>query len=156
MEELFRFSQISHYLHTIWKDKSAPPRITPYENWCANSRDQRGGISLLYMTLVSKTDKPSYAWVWEEELNTSWSTAVWHRATERAYKGILNTCLIEASLKVMFRWYYVPSRLARMFPGSSHYALGDANWKATCYTLGGPAPALNPFGKEFSAPWAPC
>lgn len=33
-------------------------------------------------------------------------------------KGILNISLIEASLKVLTRWYYVPARLAVIFLGS--------------------------------------
>ena len=52
-------------------------------------------------------------------MDGSWDTAVWFQAAQRSYKGILNISLIEASLKVLVRWYYVPSRLARIFPGSS-------------------------------------
>lgn len=34
-------------------------------------------------------------------------------------QGILNISLIEASIKVLTRWYYVPARLSVIFPGTS-------------------------------------
>lgn len=37
----------------------------------------------------------------------------------RSYKGIKNVSLIEASLKVVTRWYLVPTRIHKMFPSSS-------------------------------------
>ena len=110
--------------------------------------DQRGGISLIYVALMSKTEKPSYARAWEEDLNNSWSTAVWYRASTRAYKGIMNVGLIEASLKLLVRWYYVPSRLARMFPGTSPQCFRGCELGGTMYHTWWSCPRIRAFWKK--------
>lgn len=69
--EKFRLSQIKHFLHTIWSDKSEPRKPTVYEQWCPGIMDQRGGISIIYASLVDKSDKPSYARAWESDLERS-------------------------------------------------------------------------------------
>lgn len=65
--EKFRFTQISHFLHSIWRNNLNSLSITPYEHWCANIQDQKGGISLIYSALMTKSDKPVYTKSWEEE-----------------------------------------------------------------------------------------
>lgn len=113
--ERFRLSQISHFLNTIWIGKRDPPSITPYEQWCSNTMDQRGGISLIYAALQTNLDKPSYARAWEEDTGSTWNASEWYQVSKRSFKGI---SLIEASLKVLTRWYYVPFRLALIYPGT--------------------------------------
>lgn len=117
--ELFRFSQITNFLHSIWPNKTDPPTITPSEHWCSNTVDQREGISLFYLALAKNEDTPSYVLAWEEDTGCSRTTSDWFCVFQRSFKGILNIFLIEASLKVLTRWYYVPSRLARICPGTS-------------------------------------
>lgn len=56
---------------------------------------------------------------WEEDLSKSWQLETWHRNFSQSYKGILNTGLVEASMKVLTRWYLVPSKIARFYPLAS-------------------------------------
>lgn len=74
---------------------------------------------MIYTALVTNLDKPTYARAWEEDMGSTWTTSDWFCVSKRASKGILNASLIEASLKVLTRWYYVPSRLAVIYPGTS-------------------------------------
>lgn len=47
---------------------------------------------------------------WDSNLQVSWDTETWHKNFFQAYRGIHNTALIEAYLKVVTRWYLVPTR----------------------------------------------
>lgn len=95
--ERFRFHQIHNFLHKICSEKPTPPRFTPYEQWCGQTTEQRGGISIIYQSLAHQN--PIYGHLGERHL-----------------KGIRNISLIESNLKVMTSWYLTPAKLAKMYP----------------------------------------
>lgn len=53
---------------------------------------------------------------WENDLQIHWDLERWQTYFSRSYKDIRNISLIEASLKVMTRLYFTPSKLATTFP----------------------------------------
>lgn len=80
--------------------------------------DQRGGISRIYASLIENTKKPSYALGWKQDFNVSWDTKTWNSKFQKAFKGITNVSLIEANAKILTRWYNIPLRNAKIFPGT--------------------------------------
>lgn len=117
--EKFCFHQITHFLHSILSRESLPLTVTPYEQWCSTAMDMGGGISLICSALAESVEKASYMQSWERDLGLDWDLDTWHSRFSSAYKGILNISLIEADLKVLSRWYLVPTRLAKFYPQSS-------------------------------------
>lgn len=117
--EKFRLSQIRNFLHTLWTDKSDPPKLTLYEQWCSGNMDQRGGISIINSSLADKANTPAYAQSWETDLEIQLHPDKWIQAFCISYKGIQNISLIEASVTVFMRWYYVPARLSKIYPDTS-------------------------------------
>lgn len=117
--ERFCLHQVTHFLHSILPWESAPLTDTPCEQWCSAGRDTRGGISMIYSALAELIEKTSYIQSWERDLGFNWDLDTWHSRFSSAFKGILNISLIEADLKVMSRWYLVPTRLAKFYPQSS-------------------------------------
>lgn len=79
----FRLMQIRNFLLSIWK--AGPEALRPYEKWCSEIRDQRGGISL-----TETSGKPSYALAWEQDLNIDWNTETWYQQFSRSFKDIAN------------------------------------------------------------------
>lgn len=125
--ERFQFMKISHFLNSQWKNRPDPPKLTAYEHWCGQTTEQRGVISTIYLSLASDNAKLPYMHAWECEIQESWTADIWHRNFFHSYKGINNTILIEANLKVLTRWYLVPTRLAKMFPSSSPFCFRGCN-----------------------------
>lgn len=82
--------------------------------------DQRGGISIIHSSLAEKADTPSYARSWESDLDIHLEPEQWLQSFCHSYKGIMNISLGVASIKVFTRWYYIPARLARMFPDNKN------------------------------------
>lgn len=130
ISERFRFQQISHFLSSIWKNKSAPPECTYYEHWCRQAKEQKGVISIIYTALSKPSSKFPYMEAWESDLQVTWDLEDWHQAISRAFKGKTNVSLVEANLKVITRWYLVPTRLAILFPSASPLCFSE------CPTLG--------------------
>lgn len=64
----YRHQQISQFLHSIWKSKPLPPNITPYEQWCSQLTEQRGGIMVIYESLSVEHNKTSYVLARERDL----------------------------------------------------------------------------------------
>lgn len=143
--EKFRFHQISHFLHTIWKVKSVPLVCTPYEQWCGQATEQKGGISLIYEALSTPTSKLTYMTEWERDLGESWDLEIWNRMNTRAYKGMVNIALIEANTKVLTRWYLVPSKLALMFPSSSPLCFRNCQAQGTVLHIWWECPKIRGF-----------
>lgn len=88
--------------------------------------DMRGGISLIYSALTEPLENATYMLSWEQDLEIDWDLDTWHSNFIRSFKGILNNSLIEASLKVMSRWYLVPTRLVKYYPDLPPSALEAA------------------------------
>lgn len=131
VSETFRYYQISHFLNSLIKDLPVPLKFTNYETWCGNLMEQKGGVSVIYSSLASDSSKLPYMKAWEEELGMDCEVEDWNKAFARSYAGIRNASLIEANLKVMTRWYLVPSRLAKMFPSSSPQCFRDCKLTGT-------------------------
>lgn len=113
-------SSKSHIFFTLSSRLNlTPPKFTLFKQWCGQVLEQRGGISIIYSSFAQTQSKSPYMLAWETDLQEHWDLAVWHRAISRSYKDILNTSLIEASLKVLTRWYMTPSRLSSIFPSES-------------------------------------
>lgn len=70
---------------------------------------------MLYESLLSPPQKQPYMLTWERDLDCAEDLESWCPRLQVSYKGILNISLIEASLKVLTRWYIVPTRLTRMY-----------------------------------------
>ncbi|XP_073465198.1 low affinity immunoglobulin gamma Fc region receptor II-c-like [Aquarana catesbeiana] len=102
--ENFRFQQIRHFLTHMGKDKPSNHAFTPYEIWCGQSTEQRGGISIIYQSLSNQTTKTPYMSAWESDLSLEWDLEKWRVTFSRAYKSILNISLVESSVKVITRW----------------------------------------------------
>lgn len=54
--ERFSFYQIANFLRSIWPS-GKPPTLTAYEQWCTKHQGSRGGISMLYESLLSPPQK---------------------------------------------------------------------------------------------------
>lgn len=98
---------------------------------------------------MSKSDKPAYARTWEEDLRGSWTSKDWFRGWDRSYKGIYNISLIEASLKVMARWYYVPAKLAMFYPGTSPSCFRDCKLEGTMLHVWWTCPRIRTYWKKI-------
>lgn len=116
LTETFRFRQIQHFLLNLQKKSGPVFSVTPFESWCSNLCDSKGGISLIYTALASSSTKTQYMINWEKDLQFNWKIDTWHSCLSRAGKGPLNLSLIEANLKIILRWYLVPSRLSKAYP----------------------------------------
>lgn len=126
-----RFHKISHFLFSICKNKPNPPNFTVYKRWCGQVTGQKGGISIIYLSLASHTTKFPYMEAWERDLQEGWDLEEWHKSISRSFKGIFDTSLVEANLKVTTRWYLVPNRLAAIFPSSSPLCFRDCHILST-------------------------
>lgn len=71
--------------------------------------DVRGGISLIYSALADPSEKVPYMLKWESDLDIEWDLDTWNFQVAKVFKGILNVSLVEANLKVVTRWYLVPT-----------------------------------------------
>lgn len=55
---------------------------------------------------------------WEKDLSKECYLDTWYNDFSHSYKGIINVVLMEASVKVITRWYLVPLWLAKMYSPS--------------------------------------
>lgn len=149
--EIFRLSQIRHFLHALWTDKSPFPNPTAYEQWCSNLTDQRGGISLIYTSLAQNVNLPTYARAWESDLDLHLDPEDWFHSFRRSYKGILNTGLIEANVKLITRWYYVPTRLAKIYPDALPLCFRGCGHLGTIHHIWWTCPRIRSFWNHFIA-----
>lgn len=94
-------------------------------------------------------EKPLYAWAWEEDTGRTWTTTEWYRASTRSFKGIFNISLIEASLKVLTRWYYVPSRLVLIYPGTSPLCFRGCELEGTMLHIWWTCPCIRTFWQKI-------
>lgn len=77
----------------------------------------------------------------------SWFFGLWV-----SFKGILNISLLEASIKVLTRWYLVPTRLARMYLSILADCFRGCSLRGTMLEKsGGNAPESGAIGVEFSS-----
>lgn len=88
---------------------------------------------------------------WERDLQETWNLEEWHRRGTRAFQGIINISLIEANLKVLMRWYLVPSRLATMFSSASPLCFRDCQAQGSMLHIWWECPRLRGFWNKVLA-----
>lgn len=99
---------------------------------------------MVYKSLLTPPQIKPYILAWETDPNCEEKPKSWSSRLQVSYKGILNVSLIEASLKVLTRWYLVPTH----WPECIRQLLKSviASYKALCFTFGGNARKLGIFG----------
>ena len=147
--EKLRYSQIFHFVKLFRRDKPSPPVFTRFERWCYQMEECKGGISIIYASLSEASSKFLYMEAWERDLQETWSLDEWHKVGTRAYKGLLNVSLIESNLKVLMRWYLVPSRLASMFPTASPLCFRDCQAQGTMLHIWWDCPKIRGFWNKI-------
>lgn len=78
----------------------------------------RGVVYRWYMLHWQNPEKPSYALSWEQDMEVSWEAKTWF-LFQKCFKGMVSISLMEASIKIITRWYLVPFCPTNMFPHSS-------------------------------------
>lgn len=66
--ERFSFYQIAKFLNSIWPP-GEPPSITACRKWCSRGQDIRGGIFMVYESLLTPSKKQPYMLAWERNLS---------------------------------------------------------------------------------------
>lgn len=117
--ERFRLQQISHFIRSLRFSIHKPLSITECELWCGQAMEQRGGVTVIFQALARAVSKTLFMREWETDLQQEWTLTEWHRASVAASKGIINIALVEANLKILMRWYMVPTRIAKIYPNAS-------------------------------------
>lgn len=67
----------------------------------------------------------------------------------KSFKCILNTSLTEASLKVLSKWYYTPSRLASIFPLADPLCFRGCQLSGTMAHIWWECPRIHSFWKKM-------
>uniref|UniRef100_A0A803K3V4 Reverse transcriptase domain-containing protein n=1 Tax=Xenopus tropicalis TaxID=8364 RepID=A0A803K3V4_XENTR len=75
-------------------------------------------ISHFYAAINDQSSKPpgTHISAWEKELNLSIDPIDWNTAFTLIMASTKSARLLEPSIKLMYRWYLVPSRLHKIFP----------------------------------------
>lgn len=89
--------------------------------------------------------QPSYQTTWEADLGEIVEEEVWTKWSTMVHKGILNTSLAEANYKVLARWYLVPTRLAKFYPGTSPLCFRGCGQEEDMYHVWGSCPKVRRF-----------
>lgn len=118
-------------------------------NYGVGSFWSRGGISIIYSSLATSGRKTKFMLEWERDLQESWDLEHWHKTFFRSFKGILNISLIEASLKVITRWYLTPSRLSLMYPSVSPLCFRGCHMKGTMMHIWWECPKIRSFWNKI-------
>lgn len=98
------FSCIMHFLNTLKRTSHLTSSIS-MEYLCRNLNKHTGHISKLFAILTSSSTKLLY-------MENGNKTEEWSKLAQYVSKTYINTSLIEASYKVLYRWYLVPVRVA--------------------------------------------
>lgn len=110
----------------------------------------KGGTSLIYSALAEPQEKATYMTTWENDVGFEWDLDTWHSHVASAFKGILNVSLTEADLKIMTRWYLVPTRLAKFYPQSSPTCFRGCGHLGTLLHIFGSAHVSEATGTKYS------
>lgn len=76
---------------------------------------------------------PSYIPSWRSDLEINLDPHKWFQAFCHSYKGIMNISLIEVNVKILTRWYFFPTRLARIYPDTSPLCYRGCNLLGSMY-----------------------
>lgn len=110
---------------------------------------EQKGISVVYASLSQPLSKSSYMLAWEQNLQFQWSLETWQSVIASAYKGIINTSLMEANIKIMTRWYMTPARLAKIFPSVEPLCFRGCQLTGTILHVWWTFPRIRPFWKKI-------
>lgn len=83
--------------------------------------NRRWGISIINLSLDSDHSKLPHVLTWGRDLQESWYLEDCNKYYFWSFRGVRNTSLIEANLKVLTRWYLVPTRLAKIFTSPQYF-----------------------------------
>ncbi|CAI9581107.1 unnamed protein product, partial [Staurois parvus] len=119
--EFFRYLQLRHWLLSLRGTSAFPYQKSAFEQLCQLRPGAPGLISLLYAALNRRSSHTSLSYVvqWERDLGVAVDPEDWNKAWSLIAKCSFNTTTLEAAYKVLFRWYWVPARLARANPACS-------------------------------------
>lgn len=98
---------------------------------------------MAYASLLASPPKHPYMLAWERDLDIDLESE--YSRLQIAYKGILNVSLIEASVKVLTRWYLVPTHLAKMYLSSSADCFRGCSLRGTMLHLWWECPRIKGF-----------
>lgn len=82
------------------------------------------------------------------DMEISWEPVEWSQAFQRSYRGILNISLIEANLKILTSWYYVPSRLAVIYLEASPLCFRGCDLEGTMFHIWWTCPRVRFYWKK--------
>lgn len=115
----------------------------------------RCGLSLLgRINAIKMTLLPHFLYLFRSLPHTpdpgspTWKSN-WIYAFRRSFKGIMNISLIEASIKVFTRWYYVPARLARIYPDASPLCYRGCGLEGTMPHIWWTCPRIRSYWNKF-------
>lgn len=115
--DFFRYLQIRN-LHSTTLPTLSNRTLSSFEYICWKRSSTRGLISSIYSLLCedSETSRESYIAAWENDLGNPLDSEDWEEIWENAASSSLCVKIKENVYKILYRWYYVPTRLHRMFP----------------------------------------
>lgn len=115
--DFFRYLQIRNF-HSTTLPTLSNRTLSSFEYICWKRTSTRGLISSIYSLLCedSETSRESYIAAWEKDLGNPLDSEDWEEIWENAASSSLCVKIKENVYKILYRWYYVPTRLHRMFP----------------------------------------
>uniref|UniRef100_A0A8C5PFE7 Reverse transcriptase domain-containing protein n=1 Tax=Leptobrachium leishanense TaxID=445787 RepID=A0A8C5PFE7_9ANUR len=118
--DCFTYLRVKHALTQRGISSFATTDITAFHRLCLGKKVMKKPLSLCYDSLLTAnpTKKLPYMIRWDKDLSLNSSEEDWFYATETVYKYTRSTNLRESHLKLLYRWYLTPNRLAYI-PGQS-------------------------------------
>uniref|UniRef100_A0A8C5QA48 Reverse transcriptase domain-containing protein n=1 Tax=Leptobrachium leishanense TaxID=445787 RepID=A0A8C5QA48_9ANUR len=129
--ECFKYLRVKHALTQRGISSFAATDITAFHRLCLGKKVLKKPLSLCYDSLLSANPnkKLPYMIRWDKDLSFESSKEDWFYATETVYKYTRSTNLRESHLKLLYRWYLTPNRVAHIS--------GQPNVCWRCGTSGG-------------------
>ncbi|CAH2302022.1 serine threonine- kinase 17A-like [Pelobates cultripes] len=118
--ELFSYLRLKNIIQESGISLREPDPTPPFIHKCMGKLPKTKALSLCYNTLLlhDKLSKPSYMSKWESDLGKLFSNELWHRAQRLTKQASHSLNQWETYCKLTMRWYLVPTKLARIYPGS--------------------------------------
>ncbi|CAH2224189.1 calpain 8 S homeolog isoform X2 [Pelobates cultripes] len=141
--ELFSYLRLKNIIQESGISLREPDPTPPFIHKCMGKLPKTKALSLCYNTLLlhDKLSKPSYMSKWESDLGKLFSNELWHRAQRLTKQASHSLNQWETYCKLTMRWYLVPTKLARIYPGSDddrrrrfHPIRETADWRTAKIT----------------------
>uniref|UniRef100_A0A803K0Y7 Reverse transcriptase domain-containing protein n=1 Tax=Xenopus tropicalis TaxID=8364 RepID=A0A803K0Y7_XENTR len=112
--QFFQYLQIKHYLEAKIKTQTNQT-LTYFESICYKQSQPGHLISLLYYRLAADATplQQTYMTKWEKDLKTTIPEETWSQIWTTASKTLICATSSERAYKIIFRWYYTPSRISK-------------------------------------------